>query len=141
MFNLDMFTKKSIASIDIAVNSAERLGHTYVGTEHMVMGLLHEGSNVAATVLKGNGIKFKTIYNEIIEIVGHGEQTTLDYDCMTPALSRILSASVTTSPSEASSAASWSTAVSSGSPMAVVKSCISAVRTGCQETSMTASNS
>ncbi len=97
MFNLDMFTKKSIASIDIAVNSAERLGHTYVGTEHMVMGLLHEGSNVAATVLKGNGIKFKTIYNEIIEIVGHGEQTTLDYDCMTPALSRILSASVTTS--------------------------------------------
>lgn len=50
-------------------------------------------------------------------------------------------ASVTTSLSEALSAASWSTAASSGSPMAVVKSCISAVRTGCQETSMTVSNS
>lgn len=97
MFNLDMFTKKALASIDSAVNSAERLGHTYVGTEHMIMGLLHEGSNVAATALKNNGIKPRTIYNEIIEIVGHGEQTTLDYDCMTPALTRILSASITIS--------------------------------------------
>ena len=63
----------------------------------MIMGFLNEGSNVAATVLKNNGVKIRTIYNEIVEVVGHGEQTTLDYDCMTPALTRILSASITTS--------------------------------------------
>ncbi|NLK70858.1 MAG: ATP-dependent Clp protease ATP-binding subunit [Clostridiales bacterium] len=97
MYNSDNFTKKALASIDSAINSAERLGHTYVGTEHMIMGFLNEGSNVAATVLKNNGVKIRTIYNEIVEVVGHGEQTTLDYDCMTPALTRILSASITTS--------------------------------------------
>ena len=47
MFNLEVFTKKALASLNNAVSSARLLGHTYVGSEHMLLGMLKEGGNVA----------------------------------------------------------------------------------------------
>lgn len=90
MLNLNVFTKKAVASINSALSSAEKMGHTYIGTEHMILGFLQEGSNVAASILKANGIKTKNVNAEIVEIVGHGEETSLDFECMTPALIRVL---------------------------------------------------
>ncbi len=97
MFNIDIFTKKAIASLDNAVSSARMLGHTYVGSEHMLLGILKEGGNVASTILKTNKITEKVIYEKIVFTIGKGEPTKLDYDCITPALSRILKDSATAS--------------------------------------------
>lgn len=90
MFNLEVFTKKALASLNNAVSSARLLGHTYVGSEHMLLGMLKEGGNVASTILKTNKVTEKIMLEKIISMVGKGEPTKLDYECITPALSRIL---------------------------------------------------
>ena len=48
---IDRFTTKARTAINLAVQAAERLGHGYVGTEHLLIGLLEEGSGVASRVL------------------------------------------------------------------------------------------
>ncbi len=90
MFNLEIFTKKAVSSLNNAVSSARMLGHTYVGSEHMLLGILKEGGNVASTILKTNKITEKAMFEKIVSMVGKGEPTKLDYDCITPALNRIL---------------------------------------------------
>lgn len=90
MFNLEVFTKKAVSSLNNAVSSACMLGHTYVGSEHMLLGILKEGGNVASTILKTNRISEKTMLEKIVSMVGKGEPTKLDYECITPALNRIL---------------------------------------------------
>ncbi len=97
MFNIDIFTKKAIASLDNAVSSACMLGHTYVGSEHMLLGILKEGGNVASTILKTNKITEKVMLEKIVSMIGKGEPTKLDYDCITPALNRILNDSASAS--------------------------------------------
>ena len=50
-YNFNGFTEKANESLNQAINSASRLGHTYVGSEHMLLGLLRVGSGVAMSVL------------------------------------------------------------------------------------------
>lgn len=52
---IDRFTAKAKEAIGLAVDAAEELGRSYVGTEHLLLGLLREGSGVAARVLMENG--------------------------------------------------------------------------------------
>ena len=54
--NYEMFTRKAINSIEIAIEAASALGHTYVGSEHIILGFLKEGGNVAAEILKKNNV-------------------------------------------------------------------------------------
>ena len=48
---IDRFTAKAKEAITLAVDAAEELGHSYIGTEHLLIGLIQEGSGVAAKVL------------------------------------------------------------------------------------------
>ena len=66
------------------------MGHTYVGTEHIILGFMQEGKNVAASVLKANNITLNNLYDQMILFIGKGEKTHLNYDNFTPALRRIL---------------------------------------------------
>ena len=50
--NYEMFTRKAISSIETAIESASSMGHTYVGTEHIILGFLQEDGNVAAAYPK-----------------------------------------------------------------------------------------
>ena len=59
---IDRFTAKARESINLAVQAAEELGHSYVGTEHLLIGLLEEGSGVAARVLSENGVKKEKVH-------------------------------------------------------------------------------
>ena len=52
----DRFTGQAKEAIDLAIRAAQNLTHTYVGTEHLLLGLLQEGSGVAAQVLSANGV-------------------------------------------------------------------------------------
>lgn len=54
---IDRFTEKAREAIGLAIDAAESLGHTYVGTEHLLIGLLKEGTGAAARVLDQCGVK------------------------------------------------------------------------------------
>ena len=52
MYRFKGFTEKANTALNLAIESAQQLGHTYIGTEHIVLGLLKEGTGVAASVLE-----------------------------------------------------------------------------------------
>ena len=56
MYRFNGFTEKANKALNLAIESAEEMGHTYVGTEHILLGLLQEQSGVAATVLNDLGV-------------------------------------------------------------------------------------
>lgn len=93
MYNLDLFTSKAVASINLAVKISGNMGHTYVGSEHLLLGLIKEGTNTAAITLASYRITEKNVAEKIKSSVGTGEELILTYECMTPALCRILSRS------------------------------------------------
>lgn len=88
--NYEMFTRKAVSSIEIAIEAASALGHTYVGSEHIILGFLKENGNVAAEILKKYNITLEDIYDQMLIIIGKGEETSLSYENITPALRRIL---------------------------------------------------
>ena len=93
MYNLDLFTSKAITSIDLAIKVSGSMGHTYVGSEHLLLGLIKEGTNTASIILSAYKITEKNVSEKIKHTVGTGEELVLNYECMTPALCRILSRS------------------------------------------------
>ena len=64
------FTARAKKAIDLASEIAMDLGHSYIGTEHILYGLAKEGSGVANKVLENQAINFQKIENEIIELIG-----------------------------------------------------------------------
>ena len=56
MYRFKRFTEKANTALNLAVDAAREMGHTYIGTEHILLGLLREGSGVAAVVLGARGI-------------------------------------------------------------------------------------
>ncbi len=64
------FTPKSKKAIELAINEAQQLGHNYVGTEHLLLGLVREGEGVASRVLMNLGLSMDKIRAEIMEILG-----------------------------------------------------------------------
>lgn len=94
MYRFNGFTEKANKALNLAVESAESLGHTYIGSEHMILGLLKEGSGVAAEVLTKLGISADTMESTIRQKVGNGSQTRLTIDDFTPRSKRILQIAV-----------------------------------------------
>lgn len=90
MYNFKGFTAKANEALNLAITSAEEMGHTYIGSEHIILGLLKEGSGVAATVLNKLGITAESMENEIRTKIGVGSETQLTADDMTPRSKRIL---------------------------------------------------
>lgn len=94
MYRFNGFTEKANKALNLAVESAESLGHTYIGSEHMILGLLKEGSGVAAEVLTKLGVRADTMESTIRQKVGSGSQTRLTIDDFTPRSKRILQIAV-----------------------------------------------
>ncbi len=103
MYSINDFTKKAISSLKYAIKSAGELGHTFVGSEHMVLGFLTEGSNVACAILKNNNITEKKVIQRLKLSIGDGIPSVLCEDDLTPALRKILSESITESHSAGAS--------------------------------------
>lgn len=95
MYRFDGFTEKANNAVNLALEAAQAFGHDYVGSEHIIYGLLKEGSGVAATVLTGQGITLEAYEEKIRESIGTGsEQTQLSPNAFTPRVKRILQTSV-----------------------------------------------
>ncbi|MCX8128545.1 MAG: ATP-dependent Clp protease ATP-binding subunit [Clostridia bacterium] len=84
------FTEKAEKAITFSQESAMLLGHNYVGTEHLLLGLVKEGSGVAARVLQNQGVTEEKILKEIEELIGKGEQTGEQPLGFTPRTKRVL---------------------------------------------------
>ena len=83
------FTARAKKAIDLANEIAMELGHNYIGTEHILYGLVKEGNGVASKVLENQAINAEKIKNEIIELIGKEEKIveTLGF---TPRTKRVL---------------------------------------------------
>lgn len=93
MINTDKFTKKAVKVIDGSVKIASDLGHTYIGSEHMLLSMLIEGTSKASDILVENGVTAIDVKNEIIKLVGQGAPSILNQRYFTTASRRILEVS------------------------------------------------
>jgi ATP-dependent Clp protease ATP-binding subunit ClpC len=88
------FTEKAERSINFSQEAAAQLGHSYVGTEHLLLGLVKEGTSVAARVLQGQGVTEEKILKEIDELIGRGNNTRKQPLDFTPRTKRVLELSL-----------------------------------------------
>ena len=70
------------------------LGHNYIGTEHLLLGLAHEGEGVAARALEVCGVSVDRVRAEVLEIVGHGEGQSSGHIPFTPRAKKVLELSL-----------------------------------------------
>lgn len=94
MFKFTGFTEKANKSLNAAVKAAEDLGHTYIGSEHILLGLLSDTSTVAGAVLAAHNITYADIEEELKRSIGVGVPTELQPDDFTPRGKNILETSV-----------------------------------------------
>ncbi len=91
----DRFTDRARKVMSIARQEAQRLNHEYIGTEHILLGLIQEGSGVAASVLKNLDVDLEKIRREVEKIVKHGpSMVTMGQLPFTPRAKKVLELSV-----------------------------------------------
>lgn len=86
----DAYTKKAMQIVENARTQAEQLGHSFIGSEHLILAMLSDGSNVGAAILRTNRVPLQRFQQTVLHEIGRAEKTTLTNDAMTPALRRIL---------------------------------------------------
>ncbi len=94
MYQFKGFTEKANKALNIAIESAEEMRHNYVGTEHILYGLVKEGSGVAATALSECGVTEEALREKLESINGAMSLVELTPDDFTPRTKRVLRAAV-----------------------------------------------
>ena len=94
MYQFKGFTEKANKALNLAIESAEELRHNYVGTEHILYGLVKEGSGVAATALNECGVTEDALREKLESINGTMSLVELTPDDFTPRTKRVLRAAV-----------------------------------------------
>ncbi len=89
-YNFKGFTAKANEALNQAINSAEVLGHTYVGSEHLLLGLLRVGGGVASAVLDRHGVTADAVEELIRSQIGCGTRTRLSPDFFTPRAKQVI---------------------------------------------------
>ena len=95
MYRFKRFTDKANTALNLALQGAQEMGHTYVGTEHLLLGLLREGSGVAAVVLGARGITAASYARQIRDVQGGGSDSILTAEDFTPRARAAMDAALT----------------------------------------------
>ena len=90
IFMTNRFTKKAQNVLNLALREASEMGHTYIGSEHLLLGLLDEASGVAAHYLTERGADAEKIREEVARLSGIGSPTSLSASEMTPRTRKII---------------------------------------------------
>lgn len=90
MYRFNNFTQKANDVMNLAVKAAENFGHTYIGSEHILLGILKEGTSVGVDLLADKGVTLEAVENIIKENTGVGNPTALSPNDFTPTAKRIL---------------------------------------------------
>ena len=88
------FTEKANKALNLAIESAEKLGHDYIGSEHILLGLCKENSGVAYAALSDSGITSDKVEELIRENSGEGDSVSLSPDDFTPRAKRVMQTAV-----------------------------------------------
>ena len=86
----DRFTKRARRVLTLAQEEAQRLNHNYIGTEHLLLGLVREENGVAVRVLRDLGADPKKIREQIEHTVGRGQRTMYGKLSLTPRTKRVI---------------------------------------------------
>ena len=80
----ERFTDRARRVVVLAQEEARMLSHNYIGTEHILLGLIHEGEGVAAKALESLGIALEGVRAQVEEIIGQGQQSPSGHIPFTP---------------------------------------------------------
>jgi len=86
----DRFTKRARRVLALAQEEAQRFNHSYIGTEHLLLGLVREESGVAARVLKDLGVEPNALRKAVQEMIGQGERKVVGKIALTPRTKRVI---------------------------------------------------
>ncbi len=100
MYKFTGFTDSANTALNHAVEVAENMGHTYIGSEHLLLGLLSDMRMVSSTVLNFKRVTYKRAEEEVKSIVGVGMPTSLTPSDITPRLKRIIEYALSSSNSK-----------------------------------------
>lgn len=94
MYKFTGFNEKANVALNNAVNAAEDLGHTYIGSEHLLLGILKDTASTASSVLNARGITHQKVEDAVKSSVGIGMPTELSPDDFTPRSKNIIESSI-----------------------------------------------
>ena len=90
----ERFTDRARRVVVLAQEEARLLNHNYIGTEHILLGLIHEGEGVAAKALESLGISLEAVRAQVEEIIGHGGSAPSGHIPFTPRAKKVLELSL-----------------------------------------------
>ena len=90
----ERFTDRARRVVVLAQEEARMLNHNYIGTEHILLGLIHEGEGVAAKALESLGISLDAVREQVQEIIGQGQQAPSGHIPFTPRAKKVLELSL-----------------------------------------------
>ncbi len=90
----DRFTKRARRVLTLAQEEAQRFKHNYIGTEHLLLGLIREGEGVAAQVLSNLGIEVEQVRQAVEAIIGRGERVVFGEIAITPRAKKVIEMAV-----------------------------------------------
>ena len=90
----ERFTDRARRVVVLAQEEARMLSHNYIGTEHILLGLIHEGEGVAAKALENLGISLEAVREQVEEIIGQGQQAPSGHIPFTPRAKKVLELSL-----------------------------------------------
>jgi ATP-dependent Clp protease ATP-binding subunit ClpA len=86
----ERFTDRARRVVVLAQEEARMLNHNYIGTEHLLLGLVHEGEGVAARALESVGVSLNAVRQQVEEIIGQGEQAPTGHIPFTPRAKKVI---------------------------------------------------
>ena len=90
----ERFTDRARRVVVLAQDEARLLDHNHIGTEHLLLGLVHEGEGVAAKALESLGISLEGVRQQVEEIIGQGQQAPSGHIPFTPRAKKVLELSL-----------------------------------------------
>jgi ATP-dependent Clp protease ATP-binding subunit ClpA len=90
----ERFTDRARRVVVLAQEEARLLNHNYIGTEHILLGLIHEGEGVAATSLESLGLSLEAVRGQVEEIIGQGQSAPTGHIPFTPRAKKVLELSL-----------------------------------------------
>jgi ATP-dependent Clp protease ATP-binding subunit ClpC len=90
----ERFTDQARRVVVLAQEESRMLNHNYIGTEHLLLGLIHEGDGGAATALEAMGISLEAVRQQVEEIVGKGQEAPSGHIPFTPRAKKVLELSL-----------------------------------------------
>ncbi len=90
----ERFTDRARRVVVLAQDEAKMLNHNYIGTEHILLGLIHEGEGVAAKALEQMGISLEAVREQVEEVIGHGQTQPTGHIPFTPRAKKVLELSL-----------------------------------------------